>query len=226
MTRKEIIEFLELPESVSEHTIVERLKDKAVYFKRLQENAPNDFLRKLHLQNIEKVKVLQEQYGVLVDEFDEYNEARNDKKSVGSGLKSPVAWLIRHTENLPVKQFPLLLGENPLGREPQFAKTGVYIENDDYVSRRHAVVYVENNSGYKFFIEDNASANSGKPSKNGTYINGAEKRIAERTLIQNNDTIQVGLTKFVLKLNNTNLSDIVNEVEERSYMKTVVINIF
>lgn len=228
MTKKEILAFLELPELVQDKEIAERLLDKAIYFKRLHENAPNEFLRNLHLRNMEKVKVLQEQYGTVG------NRVRGRAHEQATGIKDkaqmpspPVSgWLIRHTERQPIKKFMLRPGKNPIGRDPQLSGTGILIENDDYVSRRHAMIYVESNLGLRFFIEDSPEVNGGKVSKNGTYINGSDDRITERTFIEDNDTIQVGLTKFVLRLGTNNINSIVSEVEESSYMKTVVINIF
>jgi len=226
MTRKEILEFLELPEAVSDEDIANRLQSKLVYFVRLNENAPNDFLRKLHLQNIEKVKLIQGQYGFTDTEPNQVKQEMSGRQKGPS--KEPLAWLIRHTEGQPIKRFPLYNGGNPVGRGADLQKTGgLSIEDDDYVSRRHAVVYVESTlSGTRFFIEDSAESNGGRPSKNGTYINGTEQRISKRVLLTDQDTIQIGLTKLILRLPKADVGTLMNEVEESGYMKTVVINIF
>ena len=61
MNKQEILDFLELPESTSDQEIKVRLDEKLAYFQLLSENAPNDFLRKLHINNTQKVKYIQAQ---------------------------------------------------------------------------------------------------------------------------------------------------------------------
>lgn len=242
MNRKEAFEFLELPESASENDIRTRLEDKLHYFNLLSENAPNDFLRKLHLQNIEKVQAIKK---ILVQTTlsatptpanykapsyqneSRYQQNRQDdfKPPVDHGKKT-AGWLVRHTENQPSKTFALYYGKNYIGRNPNLGDSCIVIDDDPFLSRVHALLDVTSSDPLRITISDDASANGGKPSKNGTYINGDSKRIERPERIRENDTIQVGMTKFIVRENSSNLQKIVNEVEETDYMKTVVINLF
>ena len=233
MTKSEILELLELPDSVNENDIKVRLKEKLIYFRRLQENAPNDFLKKRHLQNIEKVLLVMAEYGLTempepdAAQYYSKQEPEGVKPSQGQGQqKKPIAWLIRHTEGQPVKTFSLYAGDNFIGRFLQPSGNTIVLEEDPYVSRLHAVIMADEGMHTQFHINDSALSNQGKPSRNGTYVNGDERRINQKTRLFNNDTIQIGMTKLVFKLNNDNLNNIVTQVEDAGYMKTVVINIF
>jgi hypothetical protein len=240
MNRKEAFEFLELPESASDAELKTRLLDKLAYFERLSENAPNDFLRKLHLQNIEKVKTIQKNllqetvsavqpfHRSAASSFGDSSSQQTVRHSPVNTVPShsnqnPVAWLVRHTENQSAKTFPLYPGKNVVGRTAQTGMQMILLDDDGYVSRVHAVVTAENG---EFFITDNATSNGGKASKNGTYINGNDNRITQKVKLRENDTIQLGMTKLILRSNNTTINKIVHEVEESDYMKTVVIDIF
>ena len=228
MNKPEILDFLELPDESTDNDIAVRLKDKLIYFNRLLESVSNDFLRKRYLMNIEKIKEVQKEYGFSEPEevFKSYSNQNSaaQKPKPDKGIPT-VAWLIRHTENQASKTFSLFSGANYIGR----SSAGIHnilIEDDPYVSRVHAVIYVENNASPTFYIQDDATSNNGKQSKNGTFINGDERRITHKTRLFNNDTVQIGMTKLVLKLNNDQINNIVTQVEDSGYMKTVVINIF
>lgn len=138
-----------------------------------------------------------------------------------SGLE-PVAWLIRHTENQSARTFPLYPGKNFLGRKPRPDLIPfIEVEEDPYISKVHAVLYAEKD---KLFISD-PSGEEGKPSKNGIFINADDNRLTEKTRLRENDTIQIGVTKLILRYNNNPIVKIVQEVEEQDYMHTVVIDI-
>jgi hypothetical protein len=134
----------------------------------------------------------------------------------------PVAWLIRHTENQSSKTFPLYPGKNFLGRKPLPGLTPfIEVEEDPYISKVHAVLFAESNGIY---IND-PSPEEGKPSKNGIFINANENRLTAKTRLKENDTVQIGVTKLILRYNNSSIKKIVQEVEETDYMHTVVIDI-
>ncbi len=241
MTRAEVLEFLELPDSATDNDIRVRMNDKLSYFQRLSENAPNDFLRKLHTSNTEKIKNLQIEMlgadaakqqqpaknfgmGRSSDSHAGYGNQNNSMQQ--SANKTEVAWLVRHTENQSAKTFPLYYGRNYIGRNPQPGAPTVVIEEDPYISRVHALLEVININPLQIVVSDDAASNGGKPSKNGTYINGDDRRLSRKMSIGTNDTIQVGMTKLIVRLNNTSIHKIVQEVEESDYMKTVVIDVF
>jgi pSer/pThr/pTyr-binding forkhead associated (FHA) protein len=138
----------------------------------------------------------------------------------------PVGWLVRHTENKPVKSFPLFFGKNYIGRkvQPGF-KPFIEVEDDLFVSRIHAVLNVEGARPFLFYITDTPAANGGKPSKNGTYVNGSHERVNVKTILHDYDTVQIGETKFVLRFEIGDLSKMQEQVEDRAYMHTVVIKV-
>lgn len=239
MTREEMLEFLEMPSTASEGDILERLEDKLTYFQRLSENAPNDFLKKLHNENVKKVKTLQSE---LLDKPVQRKNQSTDYVSIDSNIssnycdtshnlksaennKTAVAWLVRHTENQSAKTFPLYYGKNFIGRNNHSSAPTIILGEDPYVSRVHCLLEVININPLEITICDDAVFLS-KPSKNGTYVNGNEKRLLKKMILNENDTIQVGMTKFAVKGNNDSIKKIVREVEESEYMKTVIINLF
>jgi pSer/pThr/pTyr-binding forkhead associated (FHA) protein len=212
------------------------MNDKLTYFQRLSENAPNDFLRKLHTSNTEKIKTLQiEMLGVSSANNDDaknrHTPASNNNYQQPAAQQpqpnaSAAAWLVRHTENQSAKTFPLFYGKNFVGRANQPSNHTVVINDDPYVSRVHAILDVVAINPLQIVVCDEAATNGGKPSKNGTYINGDDRRLSKKITIRENDTLQIGMTKLIVRLNNTSIHKIVQEVEESDYMKTVVIDIF
>lgn len=226
MTRAEVLEFLELPESATDQDIRVRMNDKLTYFQRLSENAPNDFLRKLHTSNTEKIRMLQNQMGGDAPAASVQQPVYHQSSAPSSQNKTEVAWLVRHTENQSAKTFALFYGKNYIGRNPQMNAPGIVLNEDPYISRVHALLEVININPLQIVVSDDSVSNGGKPSKNGTYINGNERRLEGRMTIGANDTIQVGMTKLIIRLNNTSIHKIVQEVEESDYMKTVVIDVF
>lgn len=244
MTRVEVLDFLELPDSSTEEEIRIRLEDKLTYFQRLTENAPNEFLRKLHSANTEKIRGIQHQLAEG-DDTGKQPRATNqfpaeavqavaaaDTMSTGANFLSAqrnrhaIAWLVRHTENQSAKTFPLYYGKNYIGRNPHISSPTILISEDPYISRIHSLLDVVNSSPLEIIVSDDQVSNEGRASKNGTYINGNVQRLIKKQTITENDTIQVGMTKFNIKLNNSSINEIVQEVEESEYMKTVVINLF
>lgn len=245
MTQKEILEFLELPESAKERDIISRLDEKLHYFQRLVDNAPNEFLKKLHAGNIQKIKDIQKQIGSTANvspsaapgpipayQQPNYNPAPPPTPSyfrpqpAVNQFQHPssiLAWLVTHTENMPTQTFPLYGGRTFIGRHQQPNGNTIILDQDAYVSRLHGVIDIQLQPT-KITIAD--ASIFGKASKNGIFINGNEHRIQSIIPLQQGDTVQVGMTKMMVKINNTPLNQIVQQVEESEYMKTVVIDIF
>jgi len=112
-----------------------------------------------------------------------------------------VGWLIKHTETMETLSFPLKIGKNQIGRKTTDHNPDIMVENDNYISRNHAIIVVKINekSEFEYLLVDNAEL-QGKPSLNGTYLNGNPERIGDKPVkLSDGDTIQTGLTKFVLK---------------------------
>lgn len=235
MNLKDALEFLELPATASDSQVNIALLDKLRYFQKLMENAPNDFLRNLYSKNIEKIKGFMEliphQTGPAHASIHDYQQTIRAPFSSNSDDEivdeRALAFLIRHNEQQPVKTYPLYAGINIIGRT---IKKGNYnsaiIDDDNYVSRVHAVIEIKNGKSLEAILSDTDVSNGGKASKNGTYVNGNEKRLTKAYLLNENDTIQIGMTKLILRYNNGNIDKLIDEVEDSHYMKTVVINLF
>jgi pSer/pThr/pTyr-binding forkhead associated (FHA) protein len=240
VNRKEAFEFLELPDSASDNDIRVRLDDKLNYFNLLSENAPNEFLRKLHLKNTEKVRDIQNillqttqpaspspSFKPPVSQNNSFSDnSANNYRSADNNERRPVGWLVRHTENQPSKTFALYFGKNFIGRQPNLGGAEIIIDDDPFLSRMHALLEVTSTDPLQIVVSDDDSSNHGKASKNGTFVNGNTKRINRAERLRENDTIQVGMTKLIIREANNNIRKIVDEVENSDYMKTVVINLF
>ena len=249
MTKEQALELLELPASASEHQMQQRLREKLEYFENLSENAPSEFQRRLHRQNLEKCRTVQREmntwnlpsaHNVIelhLDQMDDEVLPEDSSLTVpvilSSSSKSapkktntePVAWLVRHTENQLPKTFPLFIGKNYIGRKLHPAlQPFILVEEDSFVSRVHAVIFAEQADEPTLFIADNIESNGERPSKNGTFLNGNRARITDRTRMNEGDTIQVGQTKFMLRLNRSNnINRMVEEVKRTKFMDTVVL---
>ena len=231
MQKASILEFLELPYSATDDDIIRRAREKKQFFLQLKENAPNAVLKTLHTRNIEKVTEILAALGInesaspvaIKPSFASPIASSQRPSTNFSDTNQAVAWLVRHTEMMQTKSFPLYIGQNAVGRERQGIPT-IILDNDPYVSRQHAIVEVIMGAKIQVYITDGIL---GKPSKNGIYLNCNEKRIEKTTTVKHNDTIQIGNTKLVLKLpdNHTPISAIEKEVDESEYVKTVFINI-
>lgn len=253
MTRIEALGFLELPEGASVFQIKQRLFEKLEYYENLSRNAASDFLRKLNARHVEKVKTIQQEFPEwdprkpeLSVEFPEddmdkvMKEAEaaagllttpviissKDKRSFDGKIKfpDPPGWLIMHTEDRPSKTFALSAGSNYIGRKADaLLNPFIVIDDDTFISKVHAVVYVEQGEQLNFYIMDDAVANGGRESRNGTFVNGNPSRILQKTLLREGDTIQVGHTKLMLKVNTTSIRHIVQEVKKSKFVHTIVL---
>jgi hypothetical protein len=97
--------------------------------------------------------------------------------------------------NEGVKQFSLKIGENTLGRKSDSAKANFLI-NDEFVSRNHASVFIEEKDGKLFaFISDNNSLNGTFNQKKARLKSGLKYPLTPK------DYYIAGLTKLFLKFN-------------------------
>ncbi|MCQ2973364.1 MAG: FHA domain-containing protein [Bacteroidales bacterium] len=134
-------------------------------------------------------------------------------------------WLVLHTEGKEVISFELKEGKNRIGRKTTQNSPEIFIDGDLFVSRNHAVLVVRKNekTEYEYIIADNTEI-QGKPSLNGTYINGNSERLGESPVkLKDGDTIQIGLTKFVLKTSTVaiNAEDAIKLAAKVEYTNTV-----
>jgi hypothetical protein len=94
-----------------------------------------------------------------------------------------------------IQQFNLKVGQNSIGRNSVNSATDFTIE-DDYVSRKHAVIHVENRDNKIFIsVEDSGSLN-------GTFNKNKVKfKPGLKYPFLQEDYIIIGLTKLSLKIN-------------------------
>lgn len=231
MDKQEAFDFLELKATATEAEIRKRLEEKQRYFEQLSATAPGDFLQKLHRKNIEKVQAIRELLfpsgaAAAARPGPPVGDSRAAYVQEPPRQAVPVAWLICHTEQQSARPHALFAGENYIGREAMPGRQSVLLQGDPYISRLHAVLEVQGGAQQQVFLQD-AAAITGKPSKNGVYVNGGSQRIQERVQLQENDTVQVGVTKLMLRFNReVPVSRMVEEVSNTEYIKTVVIDLF
>lgn len=254
MERAEALAFLELSgNEISDFQVRQRLREKADYHDDLSKNAPSDFLRLVHTRYLSKVMEIRQlfpewdaQHAAKTIEFPLDETAREilaeegdaasltmplivstDKtKPLRSTIPDPPGWLIRHTEEQPDKTFILSIGTNYIGRKADaHLNPFIVIENDSFVSKVQAVVTVEAPEGVLcFYVNDSAASNGGKASSNGTYINGKRQRVEQKTELLDGDTIQVGSTKLVLRINAKPVREVEKEVKRSKFVDTVVLS--
>ena len=253
MTKSEALEFLELPEETTDTEIKKTLENLLASYESLSEKAPSDFLRKLNAQKVVKIKGIQKDLltwarekqkpnSIILTEDDSEEEseeeeelpatapiiiAHGSRSSKNTPVVEPAGWLIRHTEDQSSKTYSLWKGKNYIGRKLHDSlKPFIVIDEDLYISRVHAVIIAEGEAdNYNFYIEDSAASNDSAASTNGSFLNGKEKRITSKTKLNENDTIQIGVTKLILRYNNHPIKKLVKEVEKSKFMHTVALEL-
>ncbi|QQS27689.1 MAG: FHA domain-containing protein [Sphingobacteriales bacterium] len=153
---------------------------------------------------------------------------KQNKNPEKSG-KIIAGWLVVHTEGkLPVT-YQLFEGKNVIGRPDGPHHVDIRIEDDEYVSRIHSIIYITKDFLHRFHYQlaDDGSLRGGHPSTNGTYINGIAERMPKNksVFLNDGDTIQVGTTKLVFK--STDATDdhysAANSVQNSEFTDTVAI---
>lgn len=99
-----------------------------------------------------------------------------------------VGWLVAVEGPSRGRDFRLKPGRNVVGRT---VESEVYVEDDDLMSRDHAIVYYYGEIN-NFYVEDNKS-------KHGTFILPAMDLVVERRPIKDGDRIKTGKSVFILK---------------------------
>ncbi|HEY0058095.1 MAG TPA: FHA domain-containing protein [Flavisolibacter sp.] len=224
MDKAEALEFIGLKEPLAEEALLQKYTERFNYYHMLYENAPSKVIEKIQQQNLEKLKLVRK---ILLDEIDLKKKDFNRRFSEPGDKPEPPAqpsspekavagWLIVHTENKPVQTFDLYEGINYIGRKKRDDGAGCIVLDDDrYVSRTHALIKVKSvGSATQFVLYD---GDGSKPSANGVFLNGKEKRVAQYCSLAESDTIQIGMTKLVLKIAKENRS-VTGEIE--AVMKT------
>lgn len=248
MTRKEALDFLELPDNATDQQARQRLADKLLYFQEQIEKAPSDFLKNLNARHLAKTKIIQKEFPVWSikqpeisiafsnEELEEPEVGNNDfeylttpvivsgkskGKDDGSGKLLPdiPGWLITIASDKPSQTFGLLVGNNYIGRkaDPAF-NPFILVENDPYLSKVHAIVIIERSVKDNFYLADPPAA-----SRNGIFLNGSTDRVVGKVTLKEGDTIQVGSTKFLLKINSQVQPVISEKTQKNRFVHTVIL---
>lgn len=140
--------------------------------------------------------------------------------------KVVAGWLVLHTEGKNSKTYELFEGVNIIGRPDVSNTVNVQIESDKYISRIHCIIKISKDYLHRFHYElmDDGRL-SGRPSTNGTFVNGYNERLKKdsRVYLQDKDIIQVGETKLAFKdaYHAVSNRDATTSVIDTKYIKTV-----
>ncbi len=221
--------YIEQKEEPQEEVIIEKIKQDEP-----EEITLNDLYRKNvpepQVDIVEKVKVAEQ---LKADEKIEKSLTgpvivKRNKNPEKTG-KIIAGWLIVHTEGkLPVT-YELFEGDNVIGRPDGPHHVDIRIEDDEYVSRVHAILRIT--KGYlhrfRYSLLDDGSLRGGSPSTNGVFINGIEERLPKdkAVFMRDSDTVQVGVTKLVFKNTDSaiDLASAANSVVNTDFTNTVAI---
>lgn len=147
-----------------------------------------------------------------------------ERESAPTGTTEQIGWLVVHDENTPAQTLTLAEGRNVVGRKSPDKPCSIMIDTTDRrMSRNHSVIEVTKrpDGHYQYLISDCGSTN-------GTFINANENhRLSpyDQVYLNDGDTIQLGLTKVVLKTGRTVSSPTQahREVSKKDHLKTIVL---
>lgn len=229
MNKAEALDFIGLKEPLTEEALQVRYTERFNYYQMLYANAPNKVIEKIQQQNLEKLsqarKVLLAEMASKQADFNKrFLETAAEKKVEPSAPKQKAlaGWLIVHTENRKTETFALYEGVNFIGRKKkEDGSYSIVLPNDPFVSRTHAFIKAKQAAGeWQFALYD---GDGSKPSVNGVFLNGNEARIRQQCALSENDTIQIGATKLVLKTkkDGNSISGEIEEVLKTDFIRTV-----
>jgi hypothetical protein len=228
MDKSEALEFIGIKEPFNEEALLSRYHERVHYFRMLYANAPSKVIERIQQRNLEK---LEEVKRLLQEEIAAKQSLLDKKFGVPVAKPEPVlrqddgevvGWLVVHTENRKAEAFDLYRGVNFIGRKKRIdAQHCIVIEEDRYISRTHAFIKCKDaGSEILFELYD---GDGSKPSANGVFLNGRATRIPVQTLLADNDTIQIGVTKLVLKCKkeNRSLSGEIETIMKTGFIQTI-----
>jgi hypothetical protein len=229
MTRDEALSFLEVGLTATHDQIEAAFQQRFNYFRMLHTNAPNEILKRVHSTNLEKLEEIRKIFnirGVSASTASSGNRPAEAPRPPSTGEKQPMAYIIVHTEGRNTASFPLYEGANFICRKAIPGAYCVVIDDDPYLSRIHCSLMITQQSPAPVCeIRDDGQGHQGKPSTNGTYLNGQPDRVSRR-ILGNYDTIQAGNTKLVFRWKeNQHTADLEDQVRQTGFVKTVIINI-
>jgi pSer/pThr/pTyr-binding forkhead associated (FHA) protein len=238
MTKEEALVILELSPDAPVAAVKARLDEQKALLEDLSENAPSDFLRRLHGRKLSTIKNILQEYRQW--QFDEpsqqllpaataetilpasiENSRSGDTESIVRS--EPAGWLIIHTEDKPPASFAINAGANFIGRKQHPSlHPFIVIEDDAFISRLQCIIYAEENNT-RFYLSDPSTFNNGKTSSNGTFLNGNNHPVTARQVLEDGDTVQLGITKLVFRTADAGIDQLVAEVAQLPYTPTVLL---
>lgn len=137
-------------------------------------------------------------------------------------------WLVVHMPDRDTLTYDLYLGKNVVGRPTSNNDVDIPIEDDDFVSRKHMTIVVEKeNEDLTCTLYDDGRESGGRPSTNGTFINGSEQRVGptDAVVLKNNDSIQVGETVVIFRsiYEDTEVVEAATAVMDMDFIKAIAI---
>lgn len=229
MDKAEALDFTGLKEPLTEEAVAARCTERFNYYHMLYANAPNKVIEKIQQQNLEKLaRAKQLLLGEMAAKKAAVQKhlvdaaAAKRKEPEPPEKKEPVALLIVHTEGRRHESFDLYEGVNYIGRKKKDdGAASIVLDDDPFVSRTHAFVkakYVHGDLQAALYDGDGS-----KPSANGVFLNGSEKRINGHCSLAENDTVQIGMTKLVFKVkkDDKTVSGELEDVLQTGFVRTV-----
>jgi hypothetical protein len=238
MTKAEALVLLELSPDAPAATVKATIEEQMDLLEELSEKASSDFLRRLHTRKLSTIKNILQEYRQW--QYDEPAKqpvqaamakpappavaGKKNEEEIGATINAaPAGWLIRHTENMFAANFAIHAGLNFIGRKQHPSlRPFIVMEDDAFISRLQCVVYAEDSNSL-FYISDPSAFNNGKTSSNGTFLNGSNQPITARQPLEDGDTIQVGVTKFVFRIAHAAIDQLAAAVAQNPYTQTVVL---
>ena len=224
-----LIEVLDIDSEASHDEIAARILDRHRYFSTLVVTAPTQQLRTIYERKLSDLRLLAQQYQVDLQGGQARPAAPPTAKQSGSqhaqSSNTQLPVLVLHTEGREARSYPLLPGVNILGRR-QGVSGHTLVIDDGYKGRAHAVVGVVQNPVPRVMLYDIGELPGQKPSTNGVFLNGNDKRLTGKHEMRPGDTLQVGYAQLVLTYAvEGQVNEAVREVSSKGRAPTVIIKV-
>ncbi len=141
--------------------------------------------------------------------------------------ENALAWLVVHDEKAKPQTYSLKKGKQVVGKKNTSKPCDIMINcADPYMSRNHCVIEVATDTKRNVIV-----LLSDCQSTNGTWLN-AETKVklgeTEKIYLQDNDMLQLGMTKVIIKLRQGKINShkqASEDVRNKPYGKTRILNL-
>jgi hypothetical protein len=238
MDRIEALQFIGLKEPVDSEAALTKCDERISYHLMLMNNAPNKAVKAMQQVNVDRLyqikeilsgaerrsyfrePVMERPVKTEIPEPPVFKEVPMDEPK-----KKLTGWLIIHAENRRPEAFEIFEGLNFIGRKKKNDTDHCILLHDDpYISRTHAFIKCRIVNGIKLF--DLYDGDGDKASANGVFVNANDQRIHVCCSLRQNDTIQIGSTKLIFRVDEgRTVEEEVDEVRRMPFLPTVKIKI-